>query len=406
MDLSYGEEYERFRDEVRDFLSEQWPLKGDEAELDKAEQMLVFRRRAIERGYLCRNIPQKYGGSDQEPDVLTAQILREEFARARAPGEVRGIGPSMLVPTLLDRGEEWQKEKWIRDTITGKVVWCQGYSEPGSGSDLASLKTRGELVGDEWVINGQKIWTSGADRADYMFCLTRTEPEASKHSGISYLLIDMHQPGVDARPLRQMTGGSTFNEVFLTDVRTPKDWIVGKPGEGWIVSRTTLKHERNSIGNAANTTAAFEALVRFAKRGVVDGVPALERPEFRQRIAALEGHVLAHQYSGYRQLTRDARGQSNGVITMMNKLIGNNISDEQARLAFDLLGDDALLMAGERALPGGPGPRNNRSWVTTYMSSLGGSIAGGTRNIQRNVIGERGLGLPRDAAANRSSGKK
>ncbi len=312
----------------------------------------------------------------------------------------------MLVPTLLDRGEEWQKEKWIRDTITGKVVWCQGYSEPGSGSDLASLKTRGELVGDEWVINGQKIWTSGADRADYMFCLVRTEPEASKHAGISYLLIDMHQPGVDARPLRQMTGGSTFNEVFLTDVRTPKDWIVGKPGEGWIVSRTTLKHERNSIGNAANTTAAFEALVRFAKRGVVDGVPALERPEFRQRIAALEGHVLAHQYSGYRQLTRDARGQSNGVITMMNKLIGNNISDEQARLAFDLLGDDALLMAGERALPGGPGPRNNRSWVTTYMSSLGGSIAGGTRNIQRNVIGERGLGLPRDAAANRTSGRK
>jgi alkylation response protein AidB-like acyl-CoA dehydrogenase len=316
---------------------------------------------------------------------------------------MRGIGPSMLVPTLLDRGEEWQKEKWVKDTVTGKVIWCQGYSEPGSGSDLASVKTRGVLDEDEWVINGQKIWTSGADTADYMFCLTRTEPGASKHAGISYLLIDMHQPGVDVRPLKQMTGGSTFNEVFLTEARTPKDWIVGKRGEGWIVSRTTLKHERNSIGNAANTTAAFQALLRLAKRTVIDGVPALEKPEFRQRIAALEGYVLAHQYSGYRQLTRDARGQSNGIITMMNKLIGNNIGDEQARIAFDLLTDDGLLMAGERTLPGGLGPRNSRAWVTSYMASLGGSIAGGTRNIQRNVIGERGLGLPRDVAANKSS---
>ncbi len=410
MDLHYGAENEAFRSEVRDFLADNWPLPGPDAKRDKPDQILEFRRRAIARGYLCRNIPKRYGGSEQEPDVLKAQILREEFAEARAPGEVRGIGPSMLVPTLLERGEEWQKEKWVADTVTGKVIWCQGYSEPGSGSDLASLATRGVLEGDgesaEWVINGQKIWTSGADSADYMFCLTRTEPEASKHAGISYLLLDMHQPGVEVRPLKQMTGGSTFNEVFLSDARTPKDWIVGKRGEGWIVSRTTLKHERNSIGNAATTSAAFEALVRLAKKTRVDGVPALERPEIRQRIAALEGYVLSHQYSGYRQLTRDARGQANGVITLMNKLIGNNIGDQQARIAFDLLGDDGLLMAGERALPGGPGPRNSRAWVTSYMGSLGGSIAGGTRNIQRNVIGERGLGLPRDAAANRSSSKK
>jgi alkylation response protein AidB-like acyl-CoA dehydrogenase len=405
MDLSYGEEYEQFRAEVREFLRESWPPKGDEAGLDRAEQMLRFRLRATSRGFLCRNIPKRYGGSEQPPDVLRAQILRDEFAAAHAPGEVRGIGPSMLVPTLLERGEEWQKEKWVRDTVTGKVVWCQGYSEPGSGSDLASLTTRGELEGSEWVINGQKIWTSGADSADFMFCLTRTEPDSAKHAGISYLLIDMHQPGIEVRPLKQMTGGSTFNEVFLTDARTPKDWIVGKRGEGWIVSRTTLKHERNSIGNAANTTAAFEALLRLARKSVVDGVPALAHPAIRQRIAALEGYVLSHQYSGYRQLTRDARGQSSGIITMMNKLIGNDIGDLQARISLDLLGDDALLMAGERAEPGGRGPRNTRSWVTSYMSSLGGSIAGGTRNIQRNVIGERGLGLPRDAAANQSSGR-
>jgi alkylation response protein AidB-like acyl-CoA dehydrogenase len=403
MDLSYGAGYEAYRAQVRDFLASSWPLSGDDAELDRPAQMVLFRERAIERGYLCRNIPKRYGGSEQEPDVLKAQILREEFSRAHAPGEVRGIGPSMLVPTLLERGEEWQKEKWVRDTVTGKLVWCQGYSEPGSGSDLASLKTRGVLEGDEWVINGQKIWTSGADRADYMFCLTRTEPEASKHAGISYLLLDMHQEGVEVRPLKQMTGGSTFNEVFLSDVRTPRDWIVGKRGEGWIVSRTTLKHERNSIGNAATTTAAFDALLRLAGKSVDGAAPALESPVVRQRIAALEGYVLAHQYSGYRQLTRDAAGKSNGVITLMNKLVGNNIADEQAHIVLDLLGDDGLLMAGGRVLPGDPGARSTRSWVTSTMSSLGGSIAGGTRNIQRNVIGERGLGLPRDAAANRSS---
>jgi alkylation response protein AidB-like acyl-CoA dehydrogenase len=406
MDLGYDVTYESFRAEVRAFLEEQWPLRGEEAELPRRESYGRFRQRAIEAGFLARTIPQAYGGSEQAPDVLKATIVREEFQGAGAPGDVPGIGPSMLVPTLLERGTEWQKEKFVGATVRGEIVWCQGYSEPGSDSDLASLQTRAELVGDEWVINGQKIWTTGAQLADYMFCLCRTEPDESKHAGISYLLLDMKQGGVEVSPLRQMTGGSTFNQVFLTDVRTPADWIVGQRGEGWRVSRTTLKHERNSIGNAANTTAAFQALLRMAKKAVVDGAPAMEKPEFRQRVAALEGYVLAHQYSGYRQLTRDARGQSNGIITMMNKLIGNNIGDEQARIAYDLLSDDGLLMAGERAEPGGLGPRNNRAWITSYMSSLGGSIAGGTRNIQRNVIGERGLGLPRDAAANQSSRDK
>ena len=194
MDLEYGQEFAGFREELQQFLSENWPLKGEEAKLDWDEQAQVFRPRATEAGYLCRNIPVKYGGSEQEPDVIKAQIIREEFSKARAPMEARGIGTMMLVPTLLERGQEWQKEKWVPPTIRGEVHWCQGYSEPGSGSDLASLKTRGELVGDEWLINGQKIWTTGAQQAHYMFCLTRTEPDASKHAGISYLLIDMHSP--------------------------------------------------------------------------------------------------------------------------------------------------------------------------------------------------------------------
>jgi alkylation response protein AidB-like acyl-CoA dehydrogenase len=401
MDLSYGEELQGYQDEVRKFLGQSWPLQNDEAELPWEKQHTLFRERAIAAGYLCRNIPKLYGGSEQEPNVLKAQIIREEFGKVSAPMEPRGIGTMMLVPTLLERGEEWQKEKFVPQTIRGELSWCQGYSEPGSGSDLASLKTRGELVGEEWVINGQKIWTSGATTADYMFCLTRTEPEADKHAGISYLLIDMKQPGIDVRPLRQMTGGADFCEVFFTDAKTPKDWIVGERGEGWLVSRTTLKHERNSIGSTQQTRALFAGLLALAKKQKIDGKPAIEDPGIRQRLATLEGYVKSHQYAGYRTLTKDAKGESPGTITMMNKIISTNIGHDIARLAMDLLGDDGLLAAGGRSMAGMMG--GNEGWIAHYMYSLGIAVAGGTANIQRNVIGERGLGLPRDAAAQRSS---
>ena len=405
MDLTYGSEMEGFREEVLSFVEENWPIKTAEGEeaLSFERQASVFRERAIEKGYLYRNIPKKYGGSEQGADVIKAQIIREELARKWAPGEARGIGTMMLVPTLLEKGEEWQKEKFVRPTITGDLTWCQGYSEPGSGSDLASLKTRGELQGDEWVINGQKIWTSGAHVADYMFCLVRTEPEASKHAGISYLLLDMKQPGVDVRPLRMMTGSSDFNEVFLNDARTPKDWIVGKRGEGWLVSRTTLKHERNSIGAAQQTRAALAGLIKLAKEEKIDGRPAIEHADIRQRLAELEGYVRAHQYSGYRQLTQDAKGGDAGIINMMMKLFSTEIGHKVARLSMDLLEDEGLLSAGGSALGGAS--RSSQGWIGQYMYSLGIAVAGGTANIQRNVIAERGLGLPRDAAANRSDGK-
>ena len=403
MDLSYGTEVEGFRQEVLDFLAENWPLKGKEAELPFEKAASVFRERAIERGYLYRNIPKQYGGSEQEPDVLKAQVIREEFGAKWAPQEARGIGTMMLVPTLLERGAEWQKEKFVKPTITGEYTWCQGYSEPGSGSDLASLKTRGVLVDGEWVINGQKIWTSGAHHADYMFCLVRTEPDAPKHAGISYLLIDMKQPGIDVRPLRMMTGSADFNEVFLNDVRTPENWIVGKRGEGWNVSRTTLKHERNSIGAAQQTRAALSGLIKLAQEREIDGRPAIENDVIRHRLAELEGYVRAHQYSGYRQLTKDSKGEEAGIISMMMKLFSTEIGHKTARLAMDLIGDEGMLSAGNANM--GVPARGSQGWIGQYMYSLGIAVAGGTANIQRNVIAERGLGLPRDAAADRSAGK-
>ncbi len=400
MDLSYGKEYEEFREEVRGFLASNW-AEGAGSSDDARSR---FRKQAVEHGYLARSIPSRYGGSEQPADEIRATIIREEFSSARAPGDVQGIGTMMLVPTLLEKGEEWQREKFVPPTVRGEVKWCQGYSEPGSGSDLASLQTRAELDGDEWVINGQKIWTTGAQRADYMFCLCRTEPDASKHAGISYLLIPMKQPGIEVTPLRQMTGGSDFNQVFLTDARTPKDWIVGKRGEGWIVSRTTLKHERNSIGAAAQSVATFAGLLQLAKNTQRDGRPAIENPEIRQRLGALEGFVRAHEYSGYRQLTANARGVSPGVLQTMNKLISTNIGHEVANIALDLLDDEGLLdPLADREM--GRIPRGSRGWISQYMYSLGIAVAGGTANIQRNVIGERGLGLPRDAYAQKGSGK-
>jgi alkylation response protein AidB-like acyl-CoA dehydrogenase len=404
MDLSYGREYEEFRAEVRAFLEAHWPLRGAEAELSLAEQAGLFRRRATGAGYLNRSIPRRYGGSEQPPDELRAQIIRAEFAAARAPRDVAGIGTMMLVPTLLEKGEEWQKQKFIEPTLNGDIQWCQGYSEPGSGSDLASLQTRAELVGDEWVVNGQKVWTTSAHVADYMFCLCRTEPDAPKHAGISYLLIPMKQEGITVSPLRQMTGGSDFNQVFLNDARTPRDWIVGKRGEGWLVSRATLKHERNSIGNAAQAAAMFKGLVELARSTRRSGGTALQDPDIRQRLVALEGTIRAHEYSGYRQLTINARGQNPGRIQLMNKLISTNIGSEVARIALDLLDDEGLLDSSQHMTLGRI-PHGNRHWITQYMYSLGIAIAGGTANIQRNVIGERGLGLPRDAHADRSSGR-
>jgi len=403
MDLSYGPEYEAFRGEVRRFLEASWPPKGAEAELPKPERARRFRERAVAEGYLLRWIPRAYGGSEQPNDPLRASVIREEFTRVRAPQEPRGIGMMMLVPTLLEKGAEWQKQQFVPKTAMDEYHWCQGYSEPGSGSDLASLKTRAELVGDEWVINGQKIWTTNALEADFMFCLCRTEPDAPKHAGISYLLVPMKQPGIEVRPLRQMNGGADFNEVFLTDARTKKDWIVGKRGEGWLVSRATLKHERAGIGNAEVSSLTFAGLVHLAKTSLRNGRPAIQDPEIRQRLVALEGSVRAHEYSGYRQLSRAARGKDVGPVALMNKLVSTDIGCEVAKLALDLLGDDGLLdptAQGDASLPG-----PNRSWLSQYMYSLGVAIAGGTANVQRNVIGERGLGLPRDHYADRSSGR-
>ena len=402
MNLSYSAEYERFRDEVRCFLAEHWTAADAAHEPDPDavsaytggarvdERATAFRVKAIERGYLYRQVPRRYGGGEQPPDPLKATIIGEEFRRARAPHEITGQGPSMLVPTLLEHGTEAQKQFFIRDTLLGKIRWCQGYSEPGAGSDLASLRTRAVLEGDHFVVNGQKIWTSNAREAHWMFALVRTEPDKPRHDGISYLLIDMKTPGIEVRPLRQMTGDADFNEVFFENVRVPVANLVGKRGQGWVVNRSTLKHERALIGGAQLTRRTFDGLLMLARALEIRGRPAIEDPVVRDRLVALEARLLASEYQGYRLLTMSARGEDHGLAGMVMKLYSTNLGYDIAQLAMDIVGDRQLLAPGEGAAPA------MGMFGTAYMWSLGVLIAGGTANIQRNIIAERGLGLPRD----------
>lgn len=388
MKLELDAEYDGFRQEVAHFLTVNWP---DRDERDPAKAAARFRRKAVEQGYFYRSVPRRYGGSEQPPDPFRAQVIREEFARVGAPRELEGGGVSMLVPTLLARGTEWQREKFIAATLSGEISWCQGYSEPGAGSDLAAVRTRAEMVDGEWIINGQKVWTSLAHKADYMFALVRTEPDAPKHKGISYLIIDMRQSGVTIRPLRQMTGDSAFNEVFFDNARTPADWIVGEPGDGWQVSRTTLKHERDMVGGARVTFLLFEKLVDLASRTRWNGRPALESDRIRQELCRIEGYALSQRYASYRQMSMDAAGQYPGLIGFLNKLNGTTIRHRISDLAQDLLGEDALAMPDAQS-------GSDERWLYHIIRTLGVSIAGGASNIQRNVIAERGLGLPRDKA--------
>jgi alkylation response protein AidB-like acyl-CoA dehydrogenase len=401
VNLAYSAEYEQFRTEVRRFLDEHWTAddRARVPDMDGAgmlniqhadERTTAFRLQAIERGYLYRHVPKRWGGSEQPGDPLKAQIIAEEFRKARAPMEAIGQGPSMLVPTLLEHGTDAQKEQFVRGTLLQQIIWCQGYSEPGAGSDLASLRTRGVLEGDHWVINGQKIWTSTAMQADWMFALIRTEGDASKHDGISYLLIDMKTPGLDVRPLRQMTGEADFCEVFFDNVRVPATSMVGKRGQGWVVSRSTLKHERALIGNSALARRTFGGLVMLAQALELHGKPAIQDPVVRGRLVELESRLLASEYHGYRLLTMSARREEPGLAALVTKLYGTQLGYDIANLAMDVMGDRGLLAPGEPTAPA------MGMFGSAYMWSLGVLIAGGTANIQRNIIAERGLGLPRD----------
>ncbi|MDG2051349.1 MAG: acyl-CoA dehydrogenase family protein [Myxococcota bacterium] len=393
MDLEYGERYESFRQEVRAFLEthkpERQPLSSGGPSDRKT--LVSWLTKQIEHGYWGRTIPKEYGGYGAEPDLLETVIMDEEFNRA---GALRGIpaqGPSMLVPTLLEHGTEKQKQRWIGPTMRGEVMWCQGYSEPGSGSDLASLQTAATEDSDDFIINGQKIWTSTADRSEMMFLLVRTEPEAAKHAGISYVLVPMDTEGLEVQPLRTMSGDigdNSFNQVFFTDARVPQANLVGSRGEGWKIANTTLKHERNSLN--ANGSATLLRLTRLMEKETVNGVSAIENPVYRDRLMRLQARVLTMKHHGMRMLTCNLRGESPGVAGLVTKLQNCQLNFDMASLALDAMGELGVLYDHTKY------ERERGWWQAHSMFSLGLIIGGGTAQIQKNIISERGLGMPRE----------
>jgi alkylation response protein AidB-like acyl-CoA dehydrogenase len=389
MDLTPTPEMLAFRDEVRGFLAKH---KG-EYEAGQPKDPRGWQKLLIEHGYAARTIPKAYGGYGAEPDVLKSRLIAEAFIEANAPRGMAGQGISMLVPTLLEVGSEEQKTRWIPPTLRGEILWCQGYSEPGSGSDLASLQTKAVEDGDDFLISGSKIWTSTAHLAQMMFCLVRTEPEAAKHEGISYVLFPMDTPGIDVRPLKTMTGQAEFNEVFFTDVRVPQANVVGGRGRGWFVANTTLKHERGMLGDPNATEARLNALIELMKTETVGNQRIIDNPIFRDRLMQLQGRVYAMKFNGLRLLTSQITGEPAGLAGLVVKLQGCELNHQIAALAIDALGELGVLYHD------GPHLRAKGNWQRNYMFDLGLIIGGGTAQIQKNIISERGLGLPREPKA-------
>ena len=401
MDLNYGSEYKEFTDKLKKFCkkysevhfsdSSKIPLSGSFKSGDLKMKRSDWQKLLIENGYFARSIPRKFGGYGGETDIIKNRIIASEFAKAKVPPPMGGQGIDMLVPTLLELGTEEQKQKYIKPTLHGEIIWCQGYSEPNAGSDLASLQTKGELIEGNWVINGQKIWTSTAQYSQMMFCLVRTEPDATKHAGISYLLIPMDAPGIEIRPLVDMTLNAGFNEVFFTDVTIPEENIVGKRGEGWAVANATLGHERGSLSDPNVMMNRLNSLIERMKDETINGEKVIDNPVYLDKLMKIQGKVIAFQSNSLRVLSAKLnKNQDVKIAGMIQKFVGTELRHELEGFAIDIMGELGTLYENS------PNIRDGGSWQVGYMYFLGLIIGGGTSQIQKNIISERGLGMPRE----------
>ena len=395
MDLEYSDRHKALQQELREFVAKEGhrsPKSGGGRKRPDAKT-LDWQALLLERGYFGRTIPKEYGGYGAEPDVVESAIIAGEFNKAGLHPGIMNQGISMLVPTLLEVGRDDQKKQWVETTIRGKTIWCQGYSEPGSGSDLAAARTRADLDGDHFVVNGQKIWTSSAHYADMMFLLCRTEPDKPKHEGLSYLLLSMKTPGIEVRPLTTMTGRAEFNETFFTNVRVPASQIVMGRGEGWRVANVTLKYERMLLGDPNKLLYRVNKIRDLMETTKVDGIRILDLPEYRDRLLKLQGETLAWKYHGMRLLSDMANEIDSGVRRLIVKYVGTMMGHRLSSLAVDVMGAAGLFYD-----PQGENKDDDEAttWQIDYMYDIGLIIGGGTSQIQKNIIGERGLGLPRE----------
>jgi alkylation response protein AidB-like acyl-CoA dehydrogenase len=405
MDLAYPPEAEEFRGVIRDWLSENLPDGWGQPGFSMTpEERTAFNQewtaKLFAGGWICASWPAEYGGKGLS--LLQQVVLNEEFARAGAPLRADFFGDTLVGPTLLQWGTEEQKQRFIPGILKGEIAWCQGFSEPDAGSDLAGLKTKAELDGDEWIVNGQKVWTTQARYADYIFLLARTDPEASKHAGISYLLVPMKQAGVEVRPIEQVDGSAEFNEVFFTNVRCPRDNVIGGVNNGWKVAMTTLGFERGTSSTTGyrRFLKEFNQILSLAQERGCTGDPLI-----RQRLAQSWAKIKIMEINGFRTLTDVLAGtHTTAALSACNKMFWSEAHQETMLLAMDILGLDSQILLGsgdqESLLPGGRRARARNYPVNDlqalFFFSRSETIWGGTAEIQRNIVGERILGLPKE----------
>jgi alkylation response protein AidB-like acyl-CoA dehydrogenase len=389
MDLKFSAEDEAYRLKLRSWLEDNMPSEppphGQEAGFAYRRD---WQRKLYDGGWVGIQWPKEYGG--QGATLIQQAIYAQETARARAPQPANGLGISIVGPTLIHHGTEEQKKRYIPKILNADEIWCQGFSEPNSGSDLASLQTKAVLDGDEFVVNGQKIWTSLGQYADWCILLVRTDPDAPKHRGITFLLVDMHTPGITVRPLKQITGHAEFNETFFDNVRVPRENVVGEINEGWRIAMTTLTYERgiSTLSTQVRMQQNLESMCDYARKTRRNGHTLSADPVYRQQLAEAHIRVEIMLLNLYRGITAQLRGQPPGPESSLAKLYWSELDKWMQELGMSLQGPYSQLdWDSDYAVPG--------DWQYNFLRSRAGTIYSGTSEIQRNIIGERVLGLPK-----------
>jgi len=394
MDLSFSPEQEEFRARVQGFLRDNlppgWGQAGFRPEgMSMTDFLRDWQRRLYEGGFLGMAWPKEFGG--QGASQIEMAIFNEEVARVRAPAPLNVLGLTMAAPTIITYGTDEQKKRYLSKILSCEEIWCQGFSEPNSGSDLAAARTRAELKGDEFVVNGQKVWTTLGHIADWCMLVVRTDPDAPKHRGLSYLLVDMKSPGITVKPLRQMTGESEFNEMFFEDVHVPRQNLLGGLNEGWRVATTTLMNERGTtaLASVMRYRIVFDEILDLVRSMTRNGAPAISDPVVRQRLAQFYVELEMLRFTSYRAFSQILRGGNPGPEGSISKLAWSELNQRMQEFVIELEGPASQLVKGSPyAVQGG-------RWQQHFLRSRGNTIEGGTSEIQRNIIAERVLGLPR-----------
>jgi alkylation response protein AidB-like acyl-CoA dehydrogenase len=396
MDLRFTAEDEAFCGEVRAWLAEHTPREPLHSTVDKK----AWHRKLFEAGYIGMGWPKAYGGREARP--IEQAIVTEEMARANAPGSINWAGLGLVGPTLIHHGTDEQRERYLRNILLGDEVWCQLYSEPNAGSDLAALQCRADVDGDEFVINGQKIWTSTATEADMGIMLVRTDRDAPKHQGISYLIVDMRAPGIEVRPLRQITGiADEFAEVFFSNVRVPAENLIGEMNAGWRLAQTTLSYERggNLMGTVARLQQSFDRMIE-----ITTASGQIDDPLTRQKLGHIKAEIEVLRYAALRILSTFEKGGKPGPESAISKLHYSELDKQVYALMLDILGPTGQMLSNVpdtvAYAPDSPNdPHGN--WPYLFLNPFAETIYAGSSEIQKNIIGERVLGLPKEVRADR-----